>query len=283
IEIVQVYEGTPAEEAGLQPGDLIVKVDGNDVDARDEQAFSDAVAMIKGEDGTPVTLGLMRGGQPVDVTVHRAVLSISHVAASMLPGNIGYVAVTQFSGDDVEGFRAALEQFRQAEARGMVVDLRNDPGGYLDHVVSICDMVLPEGLVTYVEDRHGNRTEERSSAEYCDMPMAVIVNENSASGSELFTAAVQDYERGVVVGTTTYGKGIVQTLINFPEDGAGMQLTTASYYSPKGRSIHLTGVEPDIVVEPAADMKVDIYAPDPRTDNQLAAALDALETEIGKR
>ena len=161
-----------------------------------------------------------------------------------------------------------------------MVDLRNNPGGLLDHVVKICDQVLPEGLITYVEDRHGNRQEEKSSGDYWNIPMVVLVNGNSASASELFTAAFQDYERGLVVGTTTYGKGIVQSLITFQEDGAGMQLTTASYFSPKGRSIHLTGVEPDIVVELNEDAVIDIDHPDPTQDNQLAEALKALEREI---
>ena len=164
----------------------------------------------------------------------------------------------------------------------MVVDLRNNPGGLLTDVVKISDMLLPEGLVTYVEDRQGNRQEEKSDAEYWDIPMVVLVNGMSASASELFTAAMQDYDRATVVGTKTFGKGIVQTLITFADDGAGMQLTTASYYSPKGRSIHQTGVEPDVVVELSETYNSSIYEPDPENDNQLAAALEELAKRIAE-
>ena len=186
----------------------------------------------------------------------------------------------QFTGNDVEGFTEALEAFKAANVRGVVIDLRNNPGGLLDHVVAIADQVLPEGLITYVEDRHGNRQEEYADEDYWDVPMVVLVNGMSASASELFTAAFQDDERGTVVGTQTFGKGIVQTLITFAEDGAGMQLTTASYYSPKGRSIHGTGVTPDVVVELDEDKWISTLDPDPAHDNQLAAALDELEKLI---
>ncbi len=141
-------------------------------------------------------------------------------------------------------------------------------------------MVLPEGIVTYVEDRQGNREEQYSTADYWDIPMVVLVNGSSASASELFAAAVQDYDRATVVGTTTYGKGIVQTLITFASDGAGMQYTTASYYSPNGRSIHGTGVEPDVVVELDEDSVISTTDPDPETDNQLAVAIEELQKRI---
>jgi len=158
--------------------------------------------------------------------------------------------------------------------------LRNNPGGLLTDVVAIADLVLPEGLITYVEDRHGNRQEEHSDAEYWDVPMVVLVNGMSASASELFTAAVQDYERATVVGTQTFGKGIVQTLLTFSEDGAGMQYTTASYYSPNGRTIHNAGIEPDVWVDASDEYEGSLVAPDPKTDNQLAVALEELEKRI---
>ena len=159
-------------------------------------------------------------------------------------------------------------------------DLRGNPGGLLTDVVAIADQLLPEGLIAYVEDGAGRRTEYTSDASYWDVPLVVLVNDMSASAAELLTAAIQDHDRGAVVGTTTFGKGIVQTLIEFSEDGAGMQLTTASYYSPNGRSIHQNGVEPDISVALSDDCDPSIPQPNLENDNQLAAAMQALQARI---
>lgn len=280
IEIAHVYADSPADKSGLQMGDFIVAVDGEPVSGESAKALNDAVERIQGEDGTEVSLTVQRDDENIDLTVIRDTVSISYVDYSMINGNIGYVNISQFTGNDVDGFEEALDAFRSADVDGVVVDLRNNPGGLLDHVVAIADMVLPEGLVTYVEDRHGNRQEEKSDGKYWDVPMVVLVNGSSASASELFTAAVQDYDRATVVGTTTFGKGIVQSLITFAEDGAGMQLTTASYYSPKGRAIHRTGVKPDVEVELHEDAVISVLSPDPEKDNQLAAALDELQKRI---
>jgi len=280
IEIVRVYAGSPAEKAGLRTGDYIVAVDGTAVTGESAKTLNDAVLLIQGEDGTDVCLTVQRGVEKLDLTATRAAVNISYVDYSLIGDDVGYVNISQFTGDDVTGFEEAMEAFKSAGVAGMIVDLRSNPGGLLDHVVEIADMVLPEGLVTYVEDRHGNRQEEKSDAEYWDIPMVVLVNEASASASELFSAAVQDYDRASVVGTTTFGKGIVQSLITFAEDGAGMQLTTASYYSPNGRSIHKTGVEPDVIVELDEDAMVSALTPDPEKDNQLAAALEELRKRM---
>lgn len=280
IEIVRVYSDSPAEAAGLLAGDRIVAVDGTPVSGENAKALDEAVTLIQGEDGTAVEITVLRDGAEVTAEAVRAAVNISHVEYQILDGNIGYINILQFTGDDVTGFEEARSAFENAGVVGMVVDLRSNPGGLLTDVVAISDMLLPEGLVTYVEDRHGNRHEETSDAEYWDIPMTVLVNGMSASASELFTAAIQDYDRGTVVGTTTFGKGIVQTLITFSEDGAGMQYTTASYYSPNDRSIHETGVEPDVVVELSEDYDPSILTPDPANDNQLAVALEELQKLI---
>lgn len=280
IEVIRVYQGSPAEAAGLLSQDRIVQVDGVPVSGENGQTLNEAVQRIQGEDGTTVRLTVLRDGETLELDIVRSEVSISYVDYEIINGDIGYVNIAQFTGNDVTGFQEAVEAFKSAGVSGIVVDLRNNPGGLLTDVVQIADMVLPEGLVTYVEDRHGNRQEETSDAEYWDIPMVVLVNGMSASASELFTAAIQDYDRGTVVGATTFGKGIVQTLITFSDDGAGMQLTTASYYSPNGRSIHQTGVEPDVTVELNEDYDPSIPWPNLENDNQLATALEELQKRI---
>lgn len=280
IEIARVYEDSPADKAGLQMGDRIVGVNGTEVSGESGKTLNEAVLLIQGEDGTDVQLTVLRQGETLEVTATRSAVNISYVDYSLISTDIGYLNISQFTGDDVTGFEEAVAAFKSAGACGMIVDLRNNPGGLLNHVVEIADMLLPEGLVTYVEDRQGNRQEERSDADYWDVPLVVLVNGSSASASELFTAAMQDYDRATVVGTTTFGKGIVQSLITFAEDGAGMQLTTASYYSPNGRSIHKSGVEPDVVVELAEGASISTITPDPEKDNQLAVALEELQKRI---
>ncbi len=280
IEVARVYEDSPAEAAGVRMGDRIVAVDGVEVSGESAQTLNEAIDRIQGEDGTTVVLSVQRDGEILDLEVMRAEVSISYVEYQIINGDIGYINISQFSGNDVEGFQEAVSALQAAEVSGVIIDIRNNPGGLLTDVVEIADALLPEGLIAYVEDGHGNRTEYTSDADYWDVPLVVMVNGMSASASELLSAAIQDYDRGTIVGTTTYGKGIVQTLITFAEDGAGMQLTTASYYSPSGRSIHENGVEPDVTVELSEDCDLTVPSPNLENDNQLAAALEALQAQI---
>ena len=280
IEVARVYEDSPAEAAGVRMGDRIVAVDGVEVSGESAQTLNEAIDRIQGEDGTTVVLSVQRDGEILDLEVMRAEVSISYVEYQIINGDIGYINISQFSGNDVEGFQEAMSALQAAEVSGVIIDIRNNPGGLLTDVVEIADALLPEGLIAYVEDGHGNRTEYTSDADYWDVPLVVMVNGMSASASELLSAAIQDYGRGTIVGTTTYGKGIVQTLITFAEDGAGMQLTTASYYSPSGRSIHENGVEPDVTVELSEDCDLTVPSPNLENDNQLAAALEALQARI---
>lgn len=277
LEIIRVYPDSPAEEAGLHAGDQIIGVDGELITDNTARALDQAVDKIRGEDGTPVTIMIQRDGEALDIVATRGKVNVSYVDYSILYGNIGYVNIAQFTGNDVTGFKEAVDAFRKAYVSGVIIDLRNNPGGLLTDVLEIADMVLPEGLVTYVEDRQGNRTEYSTDAEYWKVPMIVMVNGMSASASELFTGAFQDDERGTVVGTRTFGKGIVQTMITFASDGAGMQYTTESYFSPKGRSIHGTGLEPDVVVELDEGATISTVRPDPETDNQLRVAIEELQ------
>ena len=275
LRVLRVFRGSPAEKAGIEAGDALLAIDGASVGGDAPMSLSEASALLKGEGETPVEVEVERGGETLSFTLERGEVSINYVEYSILEGNVGYLSIYQFTGDDVEGVKEAISAFQQADVNALVVDVRSNPGGLLTDVVDICDMLLPEGLIVYTEDRSGAREEFYADGEYWDVPMAVLVNGDSASASEIFAAAVQDTGRGIVVGEVTYGKGVVQTLHAFPE-GDGMQLTTATYYTPSGASIHGQGVTPDIEVALATDASVIYHAPDASSDAQLAAALEAL-------
>lgn len=278
IEVVQVYPDTPAEAAGIRVGDAFVAVDGTPISGEDGRTYNEAVNRIRGAEGSQVVLTVVRDGVRMDIPVTRGDVSISYASYQVLPGNIGYISISQFTGDASSVFHEAIEAFRQANVEGLVIDVRNNPGGLLDQVVSIADELLPTGVIVYVKDRDGVREDFYSDGEMFDVPLAVLVNGMSASASEILAAAVQSFGRGVVVGTNTYGKGIVQSLINFKEDGAGLQLTTSSYFDANDRCPQGVGIRPDVEVALVGDSVPLI--PDPESDNQLAAALEAVKERI---
>ena len=273
IEVVRVYDGGPADAAGVRVGDRIVAVSG--VSA---QSLDGAVERMKGEAGTEVELTVLRGEERIELTVLRGDVSASNVESALLDGGIGYIEIFQFTGDDVTAFDAALEELQSQGAKGLVIDLRNNPGGILDDVVAIADRLLGECTVVYTQDREGGRADYYSDADCCELPLAVLVNGMSASASEILAAAVQDLDRGEIVGTRSYGKGIVQTLVSFEEDGAGMQYTSSQYFTPNGKNIHGVGVTPDIVVD--SDYANYSGEPDVEDDTQLRAAIAAVEAEL---
>lgn len=281
LVVLRVFKNSPAQAAGLLPGDVILSADGEAVSAETTEAMNMATARIKGEAGTYVTLSLLRREQTLELKIERNSVSVNRVEYQILDGNVGYLVLYEFFGDAVSGVREALNAFKEAGVRGIIFDVRSNTGGQLDICLDICDMVLPEGLIVYTEDRNGRRENYYSDAEHCEIPMVVLVNEMSASASEIFAAAIQDYGVAKIVGTKTFGKGIVQTQYEFPSDGAGMQLTTSRYFTPKGRSIHDEGVTPDVVVEMNDTYDASIYAPDMNNDNQLKTAYDELLKEIG--
>lgn len=280
IEIIRVYAGGPADCAGAQVGDLIQRVDGIAVSGSSPKTLNDAVALMKGEDGTEVQLTVLRNGEEQVFSVIRGEVSVSNVSWQLLEDQIGYINIFQFTGDDVTAFEMALEALRAQSVRGLVVDLRNNPGGILDDVVAILDKMLPEGLVVYTQDRAGKRDDFYSDSQCIDLPMTVLINDMSASASEIFAAAIQDHDRGNIVGEKSYGKGIVQTVIRFEDDGAGMQYTSSSYYTPSGESIHGIGVTPDILVDGEDGFVSYSGIPDIKNDVQLQVAVDTLLKEI---
>lgn len=278
IEVLRVYPDSPAEAAGVRVNDLITAVDGNVISGEDGKTYNDAVEQIRGDVGTQVELTIQRDDKTLKLMVTRADVNVSYADYQIISGDIGYVSIAQFTGDAAERFEEAIDYFKEQNIAGMVIDLRNNPGGLLTEVIQIADSILPEGEIVYIQDREGRRTDYYSDADGYDVPLVVLVNDMSASASEILAVAVQTFDRGTVVGMTTYGKGIVQSLLTFEEDGAGMQLTTASYYGSDGRSIHGVGVTPDIEVALEADHIP--LNPDPISDNQLATALKELERLI---
>lgn len=247
VTIIAPFAGSPAEEAGLLPGDQIVEVNGVSIEG---QSLNDAVKDIRGEEGTEVTLGIARESLAgiFRVTIVRAKIERSSVSSEMLPGSIGYIALSQFADDSDYEFIAALEDLKGRNMKGLVLDLRDNPGGYLDVVVEIAKQVVPQGLIVYTEDREGNRTSQASSS-LADrgFPMVVLVNENSASASEILAGALQDNDVPVI-GANSYGKGTVQRFYPM-DDGSVVKLTMAKFFTPRGKEIQGNGVAPDYPVE----------------------------------
>lgn len=270
LEVLRVYAGSPAESAGMKAGDRIIAVDGA------LALEADLLERMRGENGTRAQLSIDRGGERLEIGVERGNVRYSNVASAMLEGGVGYIAIFQFSGDDVEAFARALEELQRGGASALIIDLRNNPGGLLGDVTAIADQLLDGGLIVYTEDRSGAREEFYAEAGACELPLAVLVNGSSASASEILAAAVQERGRGAVVGTQTYGKGVVQSLVSFESDGSGMQYTSSRYFTPNGRSIHGEGVAPDVVVEAGKGWRCPSGEPDLQNDDQLRAAAQLL-------
>lgn len=267
-------EGTPAEEAGLRAGDIIYKVDGEELQ---DQELSEVVGRIKGLEGTQVQLTIYREGEAdyLEISVERRRIESPTVNYEMYEDGIGYIQITEFGDITVDQFTEALAVLRGQEMKGLILDLRGNPGGNLSTVVEIAQQMLPEGLIVYTEDRDGRREEYRSdgSKEFKD-PLVVLIDGYSASASEILAGAVKDYGIGTLVGTTTYGKGIVQRVISL-SDGTAVKLTVSSYFTPNGNNIHEIGVEPDEVCEFDAEQ---YYEND--HDNQLERAKEILLEQI---
>ena len=267
ITLVTVYPDSPAEKSGLQENDIIYKVNGEDITTQD---LDTVVAKIRGEKGTKVELTVIRGSEAKEVTaeVTRDTIEVRTVEYRMLEDGIGYVQITQFDTVTYKQFENALTELQAQGAKGFVFDVRNNPGGNLDTVCNMLDLILPEGTIVYTEDKDGKKETHSSDEEHkLDKPMAVLVNGNSASASEIFAGAIKDYGVGTIVGTTTYGKGIVQQLFSLG-DGSCLKLTISEYFTPKGKSIHGKGVEPDVEVK---------YE---KADNQLDRACEVVRDKL---
>lgn len=270
MTFVNVYEEGAGAEAGFQAGDILYKIDGEDVTGQD---LNNVVAKIKGEEGTQIEITVLRGEnmEEYTATATRKVVEVHTVEHEMNSDGIGYIRITEFDSVTYDQFASALEDLEAQGMTGLVIDLRDNPGGNLDTVCDILDLILPEGTIVSTKDKNGEGETYTSDEEHkLEIPLSVLTNGNSASASEIFAGAVQDYGVGTLVGTTTFGKGIVQQI--FPlTDGTSIKLTISEYFTPKGRNIHGTGIDPDVEVE------YEYNEEDPAADNQLEKAIEIVK------
>lgn len=245
VTVEECFEGSPADKAGVKAGDIIQKINGNDTK---EMTVSEIADQIKHEN-KEIQLTLLREEEEITLTITPETVEVPVVRSRMLEEKKGYVQIEEFTEGTSEQFARAYQELLEQDAEGLIIDLRNNPGGLLDAVCDTLEQILPEGLIVYTEDRHGNREEHYCAGETpMEIPLVVLINENSASAAEIFAGAVKDHEIATLVGTTTFGKGIVQKTYAL-DDGSAVKLTTSKYYTPNGVNIHGTGIEPDIKVE----------------------------------
>jgi len=251
LTVTDLLDGTPAFRGGLSEGDKIIKINN---ESTKEMGLQDAISKMRGIPSTTVKLTIFREGwkETKDFTIVRGIIKIDSVKAKMMEDGIGYIKIYQFQKQTASDFSAALSRLMQDNMNSLVIDLRDNPGGLLYSAVDVASRFIPsEKLVVYTKDRKGNKKEYRSrkNNSYSAVPMVVVVNGGSASASEILAGALKDWQRAAIVGTTTYGKGSVQTVVPL-KDGSALRLTTAKYYTPKGISIQTTGISPDILVKP---------------------------------
>ena len=270
-----IIEGTPAQESGLRAGDLLYKVDWEEVQGLE---LTQVVSKVKGEEGTTVHLTIIREGESdyLEIDVVRRKVESPTVNQKMLDNNIGYIQITEFDTVTLDQFTEALAVCRGSGMKGLILDLRGNPGGNLNTVCDIAREILPKGLIVYTEDKNGKRTEYTcDGTNQIKEPLVVLVDSGSASASEILAGAIKDYGIGTLVGTTTFGKGIVQRIISL-SDGSAVKLTVSNYYTPNGNNIHKIGIAPDI--EEKFDGEA--YYND-GVDNQLNKAIEVMNGKLG--
>ena len=274
LKVAGVVKGGPAEKAGIKKGDIIVEVDGENIQGKDS---SYAVSKMKGKKGTNVSISVVRKGnkKPITFNIKREVIHDNTVSYKMLDNNIGYISVSAFETVTKKQFKSAVDCLEKKNEKGLIIDLRDNGGGLLDTALDMLDHILPKKLVVYRKDKNGVAEEYYTKDDKeIKIPIVILVNGNSASASEVFCGALRDYGKAKLLGTKTFGKGIVQSSFAF-RDGTGLKFTTSKYYTPKGINIHGTGFEPDIKVKSNGKMTA-LKESGYKVDNQINAALDYL-------
>ncbi len=279
ITVVSPIEDTPGERAGIKPGDKIIKVEGKEFTA---DKMDEAVKLMKGEPGTDVTITIRRDieGKPeiLEKTITREEIRVKSIKASMMDNDIGYIRVTSFDEQTYKDFVANLKALQSKNIKGLVIDLRNNPGGLLDISAKIADELMGEGTIVYTETKQKEREYLKSDKKMLGLPLVVLVNEGSASASEVLSGAVQDTKVGTIVGTKTFGKGIVQRIKEL-SDGSGFKITVSEYFTPNGRNIQGIGITPDVIVEIPDDVEI-IGVENLEQDTQLLKAIEIIKDKI---
>lgn len=258
ITAIKVFENAPADKAGMENGDIIYKVEGKEVTGED---LNNVVSQMKGDKGTEVNITVYRASQKkyIDLKITRDEVNVPTVSYKMLDEKkkIGYIQITQFEEVTYDQFTNAVNDLKKQGMKAVIFDLRDNPGGLYNIVCDILDDLLPEGTIVYTKDKYNNEEKQTSDANCLNLPMVVLQNENSASASEIFAGAIQDFKAGTIVGTQSFGKGIVQTILPL-NDGSAVKITIEKYYTPSGTNIHGTGITPDVVIEADAESEDDV-------------------------
>ena len=238
----------------MLPGDILYMVEGEEVTGMD---LTTVVSKIKGEEGTEVTISMLRGEEVLDFTMKRQVIEVPTIEHEMLADQIGYIMISEFDGVTSAQFETALMELKQEGMKKLIIDLRNNGGGSVDAVSKIADLLLPEGLIVKTVYNDGKEVERTSDASWVEVPMAVLINGASASASEILSGALQDYKVAAIVGTQSYGKGVVQSTLDL-QDGTALRVTSAKYYTPNGNNIHGVGITPDVEIDLPEELKTEV-------------------------
>lgn len=275
--ISRVFDNGPAREAGVLKGDILYKVEDLYVNS---STVNDAVDIMRGTPGTTVHVVFLRGTEEVAFDLVRAQINVNRVESGMLADGIGYIYLYEFAGDCATEFAAAVKKLQEQGAKGLIIDLRDNPGGWVNDAESIGDIFLDKGILCYLQYKDGSREYYRTNAGKTDMELVILMNEHSASSSEILAGALKDRANATVVGVQSYGKGIVQTVVGL-EGGAGMQMTIAQYYTPNGNAVHKVGITPDVEID-LPDGDVGMYEFGDLNDVQLAKALEVMQQKLAK-
>ena len=278
VEVTEVFEGSPAEKAGIKPKDRIIKAAGKRITG-DE--FNILPTLVKGTPGTTVDITIYRPEEDkyYDLTIERASVASPTVYFRMLNEEIGYIQITQFEAVTYDQFKIALDKLNKESAKGLVLDLRNNPGGLLNSVEQIADELVPQGVIVSTKDKQGKGSEYLADDKYINIPMVVLINGNSASASEVLAGALKDYNRAELIGTTTFGKGVVQTIVPLT-DGSAIKLTTSQYFTPSGVCIQGIGIAPDYEVKLSTEKILKGRELTDAEDDQLQAAIKVITDKI---